>query len=84
MEQPLKPRPDSLTIICPMKNEAGNLEAFFTRLIPVLNTVANAYEILCINDGSDDGTLAYLLEEREKNPNLRIAIYPETLARKLP
>lgn len=73
MEQPLKPRPDSLTIICPMKNEAGNLEAFFTRLIPVLNTVANAYEILCINDGSDDGTLAYLLEEREKNPNLRIA-----------
>lgn len=70
---PLKPRPASLTIICPMKNEANNLDAFFARLIPVLESVADSYEILCINDGSDDDTLARLLEERTKNPCLRIA-----------
>lgn len=72
-QQPLKPRPTSLTIICPMKNEAGNLEAFFGRLVPILETVADTYEILCINDGSTDGTLAHLLRARQQNPHLRIA-----------
>lgn len=74
MEQPpLKPRPASLTIICPMKNEAGNLETFFARLVPILELAADTYEILCINDGSDDDTLAHLLQARERNHHLRIA-----------
>ena len=74
MEQPpLKPRPASLTIICPMKNEAGNLAAFFARLVPVLESVADTYEILCINDGSSDDTLPQLLLARERNPHIRIA-----------
>lgn len=74
MEQPpLKPRPASLTIICPMKNEAGNLAAFFARLVPVLESVADTYEVLCINDGSSDDTLPQLLLARERNPHIRIA-----------
>ena len=74
MEQPpLKLRPASLTIICPMKNEAGNLAAFFARLVPVLESVADTYEILCINDGSSDDTLPQLLLARERNPHIRIA-----------
>lgn len=74
MEQPpLKPRPASLTIICPMKNEAGNLAAFFARLVPVVESVADTYEILCINDGSSDDTLSQLLQERGDNPHIRIA-----------
>lgn len=56
-----------------MKNEAPNLDAFFSRLVPVLNSVAGAYEILCINDGSEDGTLSRLLEERARNPRIRVA-----------
>ena len=56
-----------------MKNEEKNLAAFFARLVPVLESVADAYEILCINDGSQDNTLAYLLKEKEINPNITIA-----------
>ena len=56
-----------------MKNEAPNLDAFFSRLVPVLNSVAGAYEILCINDGSEDGTLSRLLGERARNPRIRVA-----------
>ena len=56
-----------------MKNEALNLPVFFARLVPVLESVSAAYEILCINDGSDDDTLATLLRERAKNPRIRIA-----------
>ena len=62
----------SLTIICPMKNEAGNIDAFFSRLRPILESVVDSYEILCVNDGSSDDTLSRLLLEREKNPHLRI------------
>ena len=71
MEQnPKNSHPALLTIICPMKNEEKNLAAFFARLVPVLESVADAYEILCINDGSQDNTLAYLLKEKEINPNI--------------
>ena len=74
MEQnPKNSHPALLTIICPMKNEEKNLAAFFARLVPVLESVADAYEILCINDGSKDNTLAYLLKEKEINPNITIA-----------
>ena len=74
MEQnPKNSHPALLTIICPMKNEEKNLAAFFARLVPVLESVADAYEILCINDGSQDNTLAYLLKEKEINPNIKIA-----------
>ena len=53
-----------------MKNEEKNLAAFFARLVPVLESVADAYEILCINDGSQDNTLAYLLKEKEINQTI--------------
>lgn len=56
-----------------MKNEALNLPAFFARLVPVLESVSPVYEILCVNDGSDDDTLATLLRERAKYPRIRIA-----------
>jgi polyisoprenyl-phosphate glycosyltransferase len=68
-----KPPPELLTVICPMKNEAKNLAAFFARLIPALESAADTYEVLCINDGSQDETLEQLLKERAKNPNIRIA-----------
>jgi glycosyltransferase involved in cell wall biosynthesis len=69
----IKPHPALLTIICPMKNEGKNLAAFFARLVPIIESMADAYEILCINDGSQDDTLDFLLKERARNPNIRIA-----------
>lgn len=56
-----------------MKNEGKNLAAFFARLVPILESVAEKYEVLCINDGSQDNTLECLLEERRKNSNIKIA-----------
>lgn len=64
--------PKLISIICPMKNEAANLTAFLDRLIPVLQSVAVSYEIICINDGSDDDTLSKLLKLQVTYPQLRI------------
>lgn len=72
LSAPLRPLPARISIVCPMKNEAANLAAFFERLVPILQSVATVYEILCINDGSDDDTLPRLLALQAAHPQLRI------------
>ena len=43
-----------------MYNEAEGLEKLFSRLMPCLEKVTSNYEIICVNDGSRDNTLAAL------------------------
>ena len=49
-----------ISIIIPMYNEAEGLEKLFSRLMPCLEKVTSNYEIICVNDGSRDNTLAAL------------------------
>ena len=51
-----------ISIIIPLYNESGGIEHLFARLIPVLQRLKTSYEIICINDGSQDDTLEKLLE----------------------
>jgi len=46
-----------LSVVVPVYNEAGGLEAFFARLVPVLERLRMSYEIICVDDGSTDGTV---------------------------
>ena len=52
-------RPD-LSLVVPCFNEADNLEMLQTRLADVLDRVGCSWEIIYVNDGSQDGTLAGL------------------------
>jgi len=61
-----------LSIICPFYNEQDAVDAFFERLMPVLEGVGEACEIVCINDGSRDETLARLLEAQRRYPDVRV------------
>ena len=49
-----------ISVIIPMYNEAEGLEKLFSRLMPCLEKVTSNYEIICVNDGSRDNTLAAL------------------------
>ena len=49
-----------LSVIIPMRNEQAVLDMLFERLLAVLDGVGEPYEIICINDGSTDETLARL------------------------
>jgi len=57
----LRARPELLSIVCPCFNEEGGLEEITRRIGQVLDTAEQPYEIVFINDGSRDGTLAEML-----------------------
>jgi glycosyltransferase involved in cell wall biosynthesis len=61
-----------LSIVIPIHNEAANLDEFFRRLIAVLERLSVSYEIVCVDDGSTDETLARLIERRAQDPRLKI------------
>ena len=61
-----------LSVVTPIYNEAANLDEFFRRLLTVLERLAISYEVVCVDDGSTDVTLARLLERRAQDPRLKI------------
>lgn len=67
-EQPL------LSVIAPVKDEEIAIAPFLARLCPLLEDIAGAgcWEILFVDDGSSDRTLAHLIAERSVNPGIRI------------
>lgn len=60
-----------LSIIVPMYNESEGIEVFFSTLCPILSSVTNDWEILCINDGSHDDTLAQLKQRTEADNRIK-------------
>jgi glycosyltransferase involved in cell wall biosynthesis len=62
-----------LSVVCPLRNEDASIEPFLARLVPVLEVIPGLdYEIVCVNDGSTDETLARLLQAQQRNPAIRV------------
>jgi len=62
----------SISIVCPMYCERGSVDPLFNRLLPVLESLGESFEIVCVDDGSTDETLALLKEYQRTEPRLRI------------
>ena len=60
---------EKLSIIAPIYNEEEVLPQFFERLQSVLSSIDIEYEIVCVNDGSKDGSLE-ILERIAKDNSL--------------
>ena len=60
-----------LSIVVPAYNEMEVLPAFFQRMEKVLEAVTDRYEIICVDDGSSDGTLALLHLAHQKDPRIK-------------
>lgn len=62
-----------LSIVSAFYNEQDVAKAFLDRLRGVLASLPGVtVEILCVNDGSTDGTLDILLQERAADPRVKI------------
>lgn len=59
-----------LTIIAPMKNEAGNVARLADEIAEACAPLA-PFEAIFVNDGSDDGTAAAIAQARALHPWLR-------------
>jgi glycosyltransferase involved in cell wall biosynthesis len=63
---------ETLSILIPFFNEEENISPLFDRLITALQKTGRAYEVICIDDGSSDGSLEILLDISKINPNVKI------------
>ncbi|GHT90608.1 glycosyl transferase [Alphaproteobacteria bacterium] len=61
-----------LSLIVPFYNEAESVDVFFGKIMSVLKNVDRSFEIICINDGSTDDTLAKLMKQKRRIPQIRI------------
>lgn len=60
-----------LSIVVPVRNEAENLKPLMDEITQAVEG-SGAYEIVYVDDGSTDGTLARLTELRQTFPRLRV------------
>lgn len=64
--------PLRLSVVIPVYNEAEVLPLTLSSLIPVLDSLRCDYELIFVNDGSKDGTLAFLTKEAELNERIKV------------
>jgi len=61
-----------LSIVLPVYNEAGSLSSLVPELTAVLQQLGRSYEIIAVDDGSSDESVAVLRRLQEQEPHLRI------------
>jgi glycosyltransferase involved in cell wall biosynthesis len=61
-----------LSVILPIFNEKESLQALFSQLLPILENMPGNYEVLAVNDGSSDGSLALLRDIALKHKQVRV------------
>jgi len=64
-------RHEFITVVIPIFNEAQNLGRLFQRLLPVLEHLDVRWELLCVDDGSGDDSLAKLKEMNARDDRVR-------------
>lgn len=61
-----------LSIVVPVYNEVGNISEFLTRVVPILLTNVETYEIIFAVDPSTDGTEDLIEVAHSLNPNIKM------------
>ena len=61
-----------ISVVTPMCNEERACPPFFAALLPVLESITDNFEVVCVDDGSTDSTLAHLLHRRESDPRIKV------------
>lgn len=62
----------AISIVCPFFNEENMVDLFMKEITAVVNELNKPFEVVCVNDGSTDNTLAKLLQAKKDYPNMKI------------
>ena len=61
-----------LSIVIPVFNEEEMITELYNQTSSALNAITEDWEVVCVNDGSTDNTLAKLTEIHNKDPRWKI------------
>jgi undecaprenyl-phosphate 4-deoxy-4-formamido-L-arabinose transferase len=65
-----------ISVVIPIYNEQAGLAALFARLYPALDQLGASYEIVFVNDGSRDQSVAILAEQFRARPDVtRVVLF---------
>lgn len=69
------PNPPDLSVVFPVYNEEENVPILLAEIAAALDGKGWTYEIVAVDDGSRDGSLAVLRSSKAKHPNLRVVSF---------
>ncbi|MCS7301186.1 MAG: glycosyltransferase family 2 protein [Fimbriimonadales bacterium] len=69
--------PVGISLITPLHNERANLPELIQQCARALNATGLSWELILVDDGSDDGSWAYLQAECAKDPRLKPLRHPQ-------
>lgn len=61
-----------LSIVLPIYNEVESLPHLLEELVPALEATGNTFEIICVDDGSRDGSFEALKKLRQQDERVRV------------
>jgi dolichol-phosphate mannosyltransferase len=64
-----------LSLVFPVRDEEGNLEALWTRTRQACRQARVSYEMLFVDDGSTDRSLERIKQLRQRDPNVRYLVF---------
>ncbi len=68
----MRASPPVLSLVVPVFNEEGVIDAFCARVIPTLEQITPEWEIVFVNDGSRDGTVAAVARQHHAEPRIAL------------
>lgn len=63
------------SVLIPLKNEEGNIRELITELEPVMQSLQEPWELICIDDGSTDQTLSILEDLAKEKSYLSTLVF---------
>ncbi|BCW96163.1 MAG: glycosyltransferase family 2 protein [Fimbriimonadales bacterium] len=71
----------TLSLIVPLYNEAPNLPPLLEACTAALTRTGESWEIVLIDDGSDDGSAAFIQQGAQADPRVRFVRHPQRLGK---
>jgi undecaprenyl-phosphate 4-deoxy-4-formamido-L-arabinose transferase len=60
----------AISVVIPVYNEEEGLPLLFERLYPALDALGRSYEVVFVDDGSSDASVAELREQHQRRPDV--------------
>jgi len=63
------------SVVVPLKDEEANVEELVSQVERAMAPLSSSWELICIDDGSQDGTLPKLQNLKKTHPYLRVLVF---------